>query len=72
MLTNPDTELLMALAVGSTIAGNFLILGAASNVIIIQHAEKHGAALGFFEFARIGIPLGFLNLLVYWVWFHFG
>ncbi|MFZ2172124.1 MAG: SLC13 family permease [Methylococcaceae bacterium] len=72
MLTNPDAELLMALAAGSTIAGNFLILGAASNVIIVQHAEKHGAALGFFEFARIGIPLGFLNLLVYWAWFYYG
>jgi Na+/H+ antiporter NhaD/arsenite permease-like protein len=31
---------LMALAAGSTIAGNLLILGAASNVIIIQNAEK--------------------------------
>jgi Na+/H+ antiporter NhaD/arsenite permease-like protein len=71
MLVDPDVELLMALAAGSTIAGNFLILGAASNVIIIQNAEKHGAALGFFEFARIGIPLGFLNLLVYWLWLQY-
>jgi len=69
MLANPDAQSLMALAAGSTIAGNFLILGAASNVIIIQNAEKRGATLGFFEFARVGIPLGFLNLLIYWVWF---
>jgi len=68
MLTNPSAESLMALAAGSTIAGNLLILGAASNVIIIQHAEKHEATLGFFEFARVGIPLGFINLLLYWVW----
>jgi Na+/H+ antiporter NhaD/arsenite permease-like protein len=33
---------LMALAAGSTIAGNLSILGAASNVIIIQNAEKEG------------------------------
>ena len=59
---------LMALAAGSTLAGNLLILGAASNVIIIQHAEKHGATLGFFQFARIGIPLTLINLLVYWAW----
>lgn len=70
MLTNPSPESLMALAAGSTIAGNLLILGAASNVIIIQHAEKHQATLGFFEFARVGIPLGFINLLIYWVWFR--
>ncbi len=72
MLTNPSNEALMALAAGSTIAGNLLILGAASNVIIIQHAEKHQATLGFFEFARIGIPLGFINLLIYWLWLCYG
>ncbi|MDD5412406.1 MAG: SLC13 family permease [Methylobacter sp.] len=71
MLVNPNAESLMALAAGSTIAGNLLILGAASNVIIIQHAEKHEATLGFFEFARVGIPLGFLNLLLYWGWFRY-
>ncbi len=69
ILANPDVQSLMALAAGSTIAGNFLILGAASNVIIIQNAEKRGETLGFFEFARVGIPLGFLNLLIYWLWF---
>ncbi|MCK9621102.1 MAG: SLC13 family permease [Methylobacter sp.] len=72
MLANPSPEALMALAAGSTIAGNLLILGAASNVIIIQHAEKHDASLGFFEFARIGIPLGLVNLLIYWAWFRYG
>ncbi|MGZ5045124.1 MAG: SLC13 family permease [Methylobacter sp.] len=70
MLANPSPAALMALAAGSTIAGNLLILGAASNVIIIQHAEKHEATLGFFEFARFGIPLGFVNLLIYWSWFR--
>jgi Na+/H+ antiporter NhaD/arsenite permease-like protein len=72
MLSHPSTESLMALAAGSTIAGNLLILGAASNVIIIQHAEKHQASLGFFEFARVGIPLGLGNLLIYWLWFRYG
>jgi Na+/H+ antiporter NhaD/arsenite permease-like protein len=72
LLPQTDAETFMALAAGSTIAGNFLILGAASNVIIVQHAEKHKATLGFFEFARLGIPLGLLNLLVYGAWFHYG
>lgn len=35
------TKEMMALATGSTIAGNLSILGAASNVIIIQNAEKN-------------------------------
>jgi Na+/H+ antiporter NhaD/arsenite permease-like protein len=59
-------EIQMALAAGSTIAGNLFILGAASNVIIIQNAEKGGETLTFLEFARIGIPLTALNILVYW------
>ena len=62
------SSLLMALAAGSTIAGNLTILGAASNVIIIQNAEKQGETLTFFEFAKIGIPLTILQLTFYWVW----
>jgi Na+/H+ antiporter NhaD/arsenite permease-like protein len=62
------TKELMALAAGSTIAGNFSILGAASNVIIIQNAEKKAnQTLSFIEFAKVGIPLTLLNVLVYWV-----
>ncbi len=58
---------MMALAAGSTIAGNMLILGAASNVIIIQNAEKQGATLTFREFAEVGLPLTVLQAAVYWV-----
>jgi Na+/H+ antiporter NhaD/arsenite permease-like protein len=67
MLGSADQIGMMALAAGSTIAGNMLILGAASNVIIIQKAEKEGETLKFTEFARIGIPLTAVNVLVYWV-----
>lgn len=62
---------LIALAAGSTIAGNLTILGAASNVIIIQNAEKRGSAITFFEFVKVGIPLTVLNLLVYWLFLSF-
>ncbi|TAN59675.1 anion transporter [bacterium] len=55
----------MALASGSTIAGNMFILGAASNVIVIQHAEKSGHTLTFFEFAKVGVPLTVINFIVY-------
>jgi Na+/H+ antiporter NhaD/arsenite permease-like protein len=62
------TKEMMALAAGSTIAGNFSILGAASNVIIIQNAEKKaGETLTLLEFTRIGIPLTAVNALVYWL-----
>jgi Na+/H+ antiporter NhaD/arsenite permease-like protein len=62
---------LMALAAGSTIAGNLTILGAASNVIIIQNAEKKGnETLTFLEFMKVGAPLTVLNILVYWLYFQ--
>jgi Na+/H+ antiporter NhaD/arsenite permease-like protein len=68
MQAGGQTSQLMALAAGSTIAGNLTILGAASNVIIIQNAEKQGETLTFLEFAKVGIPLTFLQLIVYGIW----
>lgn len=63
-------EGLMALVARSTIAGNLFILGAASNVIVIQRAEKRAKeTITFWEFARVGIPLTFFNILVYWLFF---
>lgn len=59
---------LLTLAAGSTIAGNLSILGAASNVIIIQRAEQEGHTLNFFTFAWIGVPLTILQTLVYAVY----
>jgi len=59
---------LAALAAGSTIAGNLTILGAASNVIIIQNAEKQGETITFMEFLQIGIPLMAMQAAVYWIW----
>ena len=59
------TAQLMALAAGSTIAGNLTILGAASNVIIIQQAESRGETLTFWEFAKIGVPLTLIQVGIY-------
>ena len=67
-----DPTVLLALAAGSTIAGNLLILGAASNVIIIQRAERHGETLDFLEFARTGIPVTAINVLVYALYLRCG
>jgi len=62
------TAQLMALAAGSTLAGNLTILGAASNVIIIQNAEKSGETLTFLEFAKVGVPLTIIQVIIYWIW----
>jgi Na+/H+ antiporter NhaD/arsenite permease-like protein len=63
----PESHLL-GLAVGSTLAGNVLILGAASTIIIIQQVEKKGSpCFGYLEFLRLGAPLTLINLLIYYV-----
>jgi Na+/H+ antiporter NhaD/arsenite permease-like protein len=59
------TPQVLALAAGSTLAGNLTILGAASNVIVIQQAEKRGETLTFVEFLRIGIPLTLIQVGIF-------
>jgi Na+/H+ antiporter NhaD/arsenite permease-like protein len=62
------TNQYLALAAGSTLAGNFFIIGAASTIIIIQNAEKRDQeAFSAWEFCRLGIPLGIVCLIVFWL-----
>ena len=62
------TATAMALVVGSTIAGNLFVLGAASNVIIVQMAEKkYRHSISFLEFAEVGIVVTIFNIIVYWI-----
>ncbi len=58
----------MMLAAASTIAGNLTILGAASNIIIIEAAESKGiASFSFFEFFKIGIIITVVNVTIYYI-----
>lgn len=66
LLLNAETKALTALAAGSTIAGNLMILGAASNIIILQSAEKKGEIISFWDFSKVGIPLTTFQLFFYW------
>ena len=71
MQAGSTTSRLMALAAGSTLAGNLTILGAASNVIIIQNAEKMGETLTFMEFLKAGLPLTVIQLIIYGIFLSF-
>lgn len=68
---NATTFQYMALAASSTLAGNFLILGAASNIIAIANSEKLGEKVPAIKFSLIGIPLGIINMIVIYLWFLF-
>jgi Na+/H+ antiporter NhaD/arsenite permease-like protein len=56
------------LAAASTIAGNLTILGAASNIIIIEAAESRGVyAFTFLEFFKVGSIITAANITVYYL-----
>lgn len=63
-----DETVHLHLAAASTLAGNLLILGAASNVIIVQRAEREGVHIGFWAFARAGIPITAATVAIFWWW----
>jgi Na+/H+ antiporter NhaD/arsenite permease-like protein len=64
----------LVLAAGSTIAGNLTILGAASNVIILQQAEREAgreASFSFMDMLRVGLPLTLVSAGLYLGWWRF-
>lgn len=62
--TGADVKPWMALAGGSTLAGGISLLGAASNVIVLEEAESRGSGFGFVEFSKIGLLVTIPNLLI--------
>ncbi len=62
-------DALYALAVLSTLAGNFLLVGSLANIIVAERAAAAGVRLSFADHARCGIPmtLGALVLAALWL-----
>lgn len=66
--TEIDIDQWMMLAASSTIAGNLTILGAASNIIIIQTAELKGIRpFTFLEFFKIGIIITSVSTIIFFL-----
>ncbi|MGI0080803.1 MAG: SLC13 family permease [Nitrososphaerales archaeon] len=62
----------LALAAGATLAGNLTLLGAVSNVIIVDAAEKRGDhTFGFLEFFKFGSVITFLTALIFYFFLVF-
>ena len=56
----------VALAMSTTIAGNLTILGAASNVIIIEAVEsRYNVTVSYWRFMRAGVIVTLVNVAVY-------
>jgi Na+/H+ antiporter NhaD/arsenite permease-like protein len=62
-----DKTAWVALAGGSTLAGNLTLLGAASNLIIIEESEIRGHKLSFFEFFKVGWMVTAVNILILYI-----
>jgi len=52
-----STQLWLALAASSTLAGNATILGAACNVIVVQAASRDGVTVTMKDFMKAGLPV---------------
>jgi len=62
----------VALAAGSTLAGNVTLLGAASNLIVVEEAERAGIRIGLRTFVRYGLPLAGLTVAILFACLAFG
>jgi Na+/H+ antiporter NhaD/arsenite permease-like protein len=58
----------LTLAMASTLAGNFTLLGSAATLIVAEVASQFGARLTFVAYLRVGIPVTVLTLLAGIVW----
>ena len=66
----PDPERAWrVVAMASTLAGNFTLVGSVANLIVAQRAQRAGVPIGFWAYFRVGAPLTVLTLLfgVFWV-----
>jgi Na+/H+ antiporter NhaD/arsenite permease-like protein len=57
------------LALVSTLAGNFFIVGSIANIIVVDAARRRGIAIDWRSHARAGVPISLVTLAVTAGWF---
>ncbi len=57
----------LTLAMASTFAGNLTILGSIANLIVVERARSR-VRIGFWEYARAGVPITIASLLIGALW----
>jgi Na+/H+ antiporter NhaD/arsenite permease-like protein len=66
-LHDRDTAWLVV-AMASTLAGNFTVLGSIANLIVVQKAASRGVSIGFWDYSKVGLPLTLITLGVGTMW----
>jgi Na+/H+ antiporter NhaD/arsenite permease-like protein len=64
----PPAGVLYSLALLSTLAGNLLLSGSLTNLLIAEQAQRIGTPLTFREYARAGVPIALLSLAFAVLW----
>jgi Na+/H+ antiporter NhaD/arsenite permease-like protein len=59
---------LYALAILSTFAGNFLVIGSLANLIVVERARREGVVLSFLDHLRAGVPMTLVTLALAYAW----
>jgi len=58
----------LVVAMASTFAGNFTVLGSIANLIVVEKAARRGIVIDFWDYFRVGAPLTVLTLLMGTLW----
>ncbi len=58
------------LALSTTLAGNFFIIGSIANIIVVQQSDKYGVHISWLQHAKTGIPVAVISLVFAgtWLW----
>jgi len=66
-LPNPQNAWL-TLAMASTLAANFTLLGSVANLIVAEEAKQQGIRLSFGAYLRVGVPITIITLMIGIIW----
>jgi Na+/H+ antiporter NhaD/arsenite permease-like protein len=58
----------LTIAMASTLAGNFTLLGSVANLIVAQVAQARAIRLGFWDYFKVGAPLTLITMVVGILW----
>jgi Na+/H+ antiporter NhaD/arsenite permease-like protein len=62
----------LIVAMASTLAGNFTLVGSVANLIVVQRARVQNVEIGFWEYFKVGAPLTVLTIGAGVLWLKFG
>ena len=66
-MAGEPTRAWVLVATAATLAGNLTVIGSVANVIVVEIARREHTDIGFWEYARVGVPLTLVTLFLGWL-----